>query len=261
MVPNSFKNRRLSLLWVLVWLPAVFLWSCVGRIQPPVPPEPAPAPVPELITEIPSIHSTIQVGAFSTPERAARYADVLRRSGLDAYHFIDGDGLYKVRFERFETREQALERAIDLQATGIISDYYIVTLVVSGSGDPSQHLRTSLVQTANRFIGIPYVWGGETTAGFDCSGLTMTVYRLNGLQLPRSAREQFGVGKPVKRDDLKPGDLVFFATTGKGRVSHVGIYNGDGSFIHAPRSGKRIRNASLSNKYFRDRYIGARRYF
>ena len=88
----------------------------------------------------------------------------------------------------------------------------------------------------------------------------MTVYRLNGLELPRNSRAQFQAGHPISRDDLQPGDLVFFATGSRSRVSHVGLYSGSGEFIHAPGKGKTIRSASLSNNYFKSRYAGARRY-
>jgi cell wall-associated NlpC family hydrolase len=123
-------------------------------------------------------------------------------------------------------------------------------------------LGESIVQTARRFIGTAYRWGGTSPEeGFDCSGLTMTVYRLNGLDLPRNSREQFRAGKPVSRNALRAGDLVFFATDGTNRISHVGIYSGHGKFIHAPSRGNVIRTASLNNSYFAGRYQGARRYF
>jgi cell wall-associated NlpC family hydrolase len=89
----------------------------------------------------------------------------------------------------------------------------------------------------------------------------MTVYRLNGLELPRRAIAQYRTGEPVARQSLREGDLVFFATGRRGQVSHVGIYAGQGKFIHAPGRGKSIRTASLDNGYFRSRYKGARRYF
>ena len=88
----------------------------------------------------------------------------------------------------------------------------------------------------------------------------MTVYRLNGLELPRNSRSQYQTGRPVPRNALEKGDLVFFATGSRNRVSHVGIYSGRGQFIHAPGKGKTIRTASLSSRYFQERYAGARRY-
>jgi hypothetical protein len=218
---------------------------------------------PVVSDNLPTIDYTIQVGAFSTAERAAAYASGLIRRGLDAYYFIDGDGLFKVRFERFDLREAAWQRAATLQALAHIDDFFIVQphpdLVAI---DPRETLRINIVDTARRFIGTPYRWGGESIqGGFDCSGLTMTVYRLNGLELPRNSRAQFQAGQPIHRNTLQAGDLVFFATGVRTRVSHVGVYSGEGHFIHAPGQGKRIQIASLSNGYFSQRYLGARRYF
>ena len=85
---------------------------------------------------------------------------------------------------------------------------------------------------------------------------------LNGLDLPRNSRDQFRAGTPIKRSALRQGDLVFFATGRRSpRVTHVGIYTGGGRFIHAPGRGKTIRSASLTNGYFKRRFVGARRYF
>lgn len=227
---------------------------------PPAPPVTPP--------RLPAIAFTIQVGAFSTPDRAARYMETLQARGLDAYYFIDTDGLSKVRFERFDTRETAHQRAMALRDAGIIQDYFIArprpasTVAPGPVADPRAALQEDLVHTARRFIGTPYRWGGSSRQdGFDCSGLTMTVYRLNGLDLPRNSRAQYGAGTAVPRDALQKGDLVFFATNGGRRVSHVGIYSGEGRFIHAPGQGKVIRSAALSNTYFRSRYLGARRYY
>jgi cell wall-associated NlpC family hydrolase len=111
------------------------------------------------------------------------------------------------------------------------------------------------------YIGVSYKWGGESSdEGFDCSGLTMTVYQLNGLDLPRTSRQQWKAGTAVARNELLRGDLVFFATAGGRRVSHVGVYTGENKFIHAPGKSKRIRLTSLSKSYYRSRFVGARRY-
>jgi cell wall-associated NlpC family hydrolase len=88
----------------------------------------------------------------------------------------------------------------------------------------------------------------------------MVVYQLNGLDLPRTSGEQWAAGRPVDEGDLARGDLVFFATRGGGRVSHVGIYLGGDEFLHAPRRGHAIQVASLSSDYYRARYLGARSY-
>ena len=216
-----------------------------------------------LQSDLPSIQYTIQVGAFSTTHRASAYAGNLLKQGLDAYYFIDDDGLCKVRFDRFDSKERAHKRASELQLLGIIDEFFIVHPVITADPVVPHHsLRKKIVNTAGRFIGTPYRWGGQSIKkGFDCSGLTMTVYRLNGLDLPRNSRAQFRAGKPIARSALQAGDLVFFATDGRKRVSHVGIYCGDGRFIHAPGKGKKIRFSNLSNNYYSRRYMGARRYF
>jgi len=111
-------------------------------------------------------------------------------------------------------------------------------------------------------VGTPYRWGGNTPdSGFDCSGLIGYVYRdAAGLQLPRTTREMSALRVPqVPRQQLRSGDLVFFATNGGGQVSHAGIYVGEGRFVHAPSSGGTVRLDSLSNGYWQQRYLDARR--
>jgi peptidoglycan DL-endopeptidase CwlO len=118
-------------------------------------------------------------------------------------------------------------------------------------------LELALTKTALRYLGVPYVWGGESTSGVDCSGFVQTVFRRNGITLPRTADAQFEVGRRVSGSGLQPGDLVFFQTYAEG-ASHVGIYIGDGQFVHASASNG-VRVDSLSESYYSSRYIGARR--
>jgi cell wall-associated NlpC family hydrolase len=108
------------------------------------------------------------------------------------------------------------------------------------------------------YLGTPYVYGGNTKEGIDCSGFTARVYESGAKQqLPRSAREQFSVGSPVTKSNLEFGDLVFFNTTGR-RPSHVGIYIEDDLFAHASVS-KGVTLSSLESTYYRKRFVGARR--
>jgi hypothetical protein len=116
---------------------------------------------------------------------------------------------------------------------------------------------SKLDNTIGKLMGIDYDYGGTTTSGFDCSGFTGYVFRKLGVDLPRSSREQFATGKKVARDNLRPGDLVFFNTSGNG-VSHVGIYVGENKFAHASSS-RGVTITSLSDSYYVKRYIGARR--
>lgn len=111
-------------------------------------------------------------------------------------------------------------------------------------------------------VGTPYRWGGNTPdSGFDCSGLIGYVYRdAAGLQLPRTTREMSALRVPqVPRQQLRSGDLLFFATNGGRQVSHAGIYVGEGRFVHAPSSGGTVRLDSLGDGYWHQRYLAARR--
>jgi cell wall-associated NlpC family hydrolase len=103
-------------------------------------------------------------------------------------------------------------------------------------------------------LGVPYVWGGGSPGGFDCSGLVMWAYAQVGVSLPHSSYAQYGYGVPVSRDQLQPGDLVFFDGLG-----HVGIYIGGGQFVHAPHTGDVVKISSLDESWYSATYVGARR--
>ncbi len=213
---------------------------------------------------LPRLGYTIQAGAFADAENAARFTRSLKEKGLDSTYFVARQGLYKVRFGNFHTKEQARARAEELRKDGTIEAFYVVSpeeyAVAQREARGEAYLREELVRTARSFLGVPYLWGGTSSeAGFDCSGLTMTVYQLNGLDLPRTSREQYVTGAPVDRSSLEKGDLIFFATKGD-KVSHVGIYAGDGLIIHAPGRGKMIRTDLLAKEYFIRAYVGARSY-
>ena len=117
-----------------------------------------------------------------------------------------------------------------------------------------------LVSTAIGFLGIPYLRGGSSAeTGFDCSGFVRAIYKETiGLVLPRSADQQASATQKIERSELKPGDLVFFNTM-KRTFSHVGIYLGEGKFIHSPRSGASVRIEDMRIPYWNVRFDGARR--
>ncbi|CAN5503264.1 hypothetical protein BH10PSE16_BH10PSE16_40160 [soil metagenome] len=110
------------------------------------------------------------------------------------------------------------------------------------------------------FLGVPYKWGGtDADTGFDCSGLVVSVYQQSiGLLLPRRAEQQAAATQKIDKADLQPGDLVFFNTMRR-TFSHVGIYVGNGKFIHAPRTGAEVRVESMGGSYWQRRFDGARR--
>ena len=117
-----------------------------------------------------------------------------------------------------------------------------------------------VLNLANHLRDIRYKRGGrEPSTGFDCSGFVRYVFRQGiGADLPNTSAAQFSTGQKIARNDLRSGDLVFFRTAGK-RISHVGIYVGDGEFIHAPSSGKRVSVSRLAEPYWSHRFAGAKR--
>jgi cell wall-associated NlpC family hydrolase len=131
--------------------------------------------------------------------------------------------------------------------------------VVARGGAPFARTGADVVRTGHLFDGLAYLWGGTSGFGFDCSGFTHLVYAMRGVIIPRDADAQARAGTPVARADLKPGDLVFFATS-TGYVHHVGIYVGDNMMLNAPQTGSVVSQVSLSAQPFAGEYAGARRY-
>jgi hypothetical protein len=258
---TDFLIQKKLILWVWI-LFFIFADSMISGcaesdiiIPPPTPP----------ITALKPMDYCIQVGAFMNIDNAIGLMDKLNSNGLDAYYFKHPSGLYKVRFGNYSTESLARETAAQLQTKGVIEayilikpeDYAAAQVALQGNG----YLREQLVKTAENFIGMPYHWGGTSPRnGFDCSGLTLTIYRLNGLELERTSQGQYRMGKPRKKEELQRGDLVFFTPHLDHNVSHVGIYIGENKFIHATSPGKNVRIDLLSQDYYVKRYVGARAY-
>lgn len=251
-------------------------------------------------TGITRLGHTIQMGAFADVKNAERFSARLQAKGIEAFYFRKDNGIYAVRFGDFPSREKARAAARRLVADRMISSYYIAPpndvvfnrqkgpgwqnppqaeihktspplqpVVPKGSAEKpdskaSKHNKDMgeiAARTAERFIGIPYRWGGDNVVeGMDCSGFVRAVYNLCGFSIPRTSRDQFKAGDLVTKDELRDGDLVFFGSSSD-KINHVGIYVGGGKFVHAPRRGEEIRVTAVSESYFEKRFIGARRYF
>ena len=118
------------------------------------------------------------------------------------------------------------------------------------------------IDTAKKFKGTKYMWGGVSANGLDCSGLTYRCARINGVNLPRDSKDQFKVGKKVQKSGIQPGDLLFFSTNEDLKdISHVGIYLGNNEFIHASKGKGYVLISSLESSYYQNRLVGARRIF
>jgi cell wall-associated NlpC family hydrolase len=242
----------------------------------------------------------IQMGAFADVKNAERFSNKLQAKGLDAFYYRKDSGIYAVRFGDFPSKDKARAAANKLVADRLIDSYYIAPpneVVFSRPREagiqkpppeeistPREPLRPVVpklpsdkapqntargdrdmgviaARTAERFVGIPYRWGGENVVdGMDCSGFVRAVYNLCGLSIPRTSRDQYKAGEPVAKEELQDGDLVFFGSS-ENSINHVGIYVGNGRFVHAPRRGEEIRVASVDESYFEKRYVGAKRYF
>ena len=243
--------------FILIMFCLASLFSCAARVTLELP-SIKKQPAKYVKTEF--IKYSIQVGAFHSFSNAEAFSIKLTQY-VDAFCFKDKDGFFKVRFGNYSSKESAHRRAQQLKDINVIEEYFLVL--------PEKYIeknykagtiRQRIVKEADSYIGVPYRWGGEDSEnGFDCSGLTFSVYRESGIMLPRTSRDQFKKGMFVLKKDLKKGDLVFFKIRGN-TISHVGIYTGNSKFIHAPSKGKTVCYESLNSSYYKKHYGGARTY-
>jgi cell wall-associated NlpC family hydrolase len=167
----------------------------------------------------------------------------------------------KGQIARIRAAEQAQQRQLAAAARSRLSAVQVpvadglggAASTPEGSTVAPPNVHGGVVGIAMRYLGVPYVWGGSTPRGFDCSGFVAYVFAQIGVSLPHSSYAMYGMGTPVSISQLQPGDLVFF--TG---ASHMGIYIGGGQFIHAPHTGDVVKISSLSG-YYSSNFAGARR--
>ena len=181
-------------------------------------------------------------------ERAARRDEIEARMG-------EREALLssiRDQIAELEAEERARQRRLEAAARARLAAPSVETTDSRTGAPPSQY--GGVVGIAMQYLGIPYRYGGESpSTGFDCSGFTMYVFSRVGVSIPRTVSTQYGVGVPVSRSELQPGDLVFFNGLG-----HVGIYVGGNQFIHSPHTGDVVKISSLTG-YYSSAWVGARR--
>ena len=223
--------------------------------------------------------------ASPTLSKNSRGEDVLtlqKKLYLIGYNITEFDGVYGAETEKAVS---AFQRDHKITVTGVVTNVTwralkkakekkgrvlpaikplktVDTKIPTGSTTYDIFLTKTqgaeIVSTAKTFVGVSYVFGGTTPAGFDCSGLLQYVFKMNGLTIPRLADEQYNfLGRAAKLNQLSAGDLVFFTTYTSG-VSHCGIYVGDGKFLHASSS-RGVTISNLNDEYWRTRFVGAKK--
>ena len=261
---NDFWRLARLLALVLAILTATAVTGCASQLR--------------AVSGVTRLGYSIQVGAFADVRNAERLAARLQNKGIEAFYFRKDTGVYVVRFGDYRDKAGARKGAEKLVAEKVIDSYFIaspdavfskakpaesrpLTTAPKPEQRPAGDMGNIAARTAERFVGIPYRWGGDTVVeGMDCSGFVRAVYNLCGVNIPRTSAEQFRTGDSVDRDRLQDGDLVFFGSSAD-KINHVGIYVGKGRFVHAPRRGEEIRVTDLDDKYFSARFVGAKRYF
>ena len=197
-------------------------------------------------------------------EAALRKAEIVKAQQLlQLYGYYTGelDGIVGTKTQRAiryfqDDCDLEVDGVIGAQTLTALENFDPATVVKKDRSALEMQKGQELVEYAKQFLGTPYSYGGMSPRGFDCSGFTTYVYKQFGISLSRTSYDQFGNGYAVT--DLQPGDLVFFTTLSSG-ASHVGIYMGDGSFIHASSGASKVVVTSMSSSYYSPRYLGARR--
>jgi len=207
----------------------------------------------------------VRFGDFSTKDRARSAAAKLVTSGIiDSYYIAPPNEIVFAKPKELTADKAKPE---ELHQNGDHKQTYKNKTTNQTDKKTSKHARgdrdmgSIAARTAERFVGIPYRWGGDNVIdGMDCSGFVRAVYNLCGVSIPRTSRDQYKAGESVAKNDIQDGDLVFFGSS-ESKINHVGIYIGEGKFVHAPKRGEDIKITSIDESYFEKRFVGARRYF
>lgn len=224
-----------------------------------------PAPAPETSSSAPQARpeSPVTIAVTEESPTSGEAKPTANRPSPQVYTVRRGDRLSRIA-KRFHVTTRALANANGLNSRARVRPGVKLRIPESASQareakqDADASAGASLGYSALLYRGVPYRYAGMSSRGMDCSGLVARVLQLHGVRAPHSSRALFQLGKPVAKKGLQPDDLVFFSTRGRG-ISHVGIYLGDGKFIHASSGGGRVQTDSLVDGYYAKHYVGARR--
>ncbi|MBR0261768.1 MAG: C40 family peptidase [Selenomonadaceae bacterium] len=203
-----------------------------------------------------SVSTSYAAGQFRVGDQGEEIAEIQGQLVLLGYDVM-ADGTFGVATA---DAIKDFQKSCGIKADGLIGPATYSALLGKDMPDithNASYLASSIISASMNYIGVPYVFGGTSPYGFDCSGYVQYVFAKAGISIPRTADVQYDFGTPISTTDLVSGDLVFFSTYTYG-ASHVGIYLGDNNFIHASSS-RGVTIDSLGSSYWSSHYIGARR--
>jgi cell wall-associated NlpC family hydrolase len=199
--------------------------------------------------------------AAKTQAGAKAPAKTVAKTARNVYVVRKGDALVRIA-KRLGVSARELARVNGLKDPDRIREGQVLRvpspMATRGKSSSGVKSNDSLARTAMEYRGVPYRYAGMSTRGMDCSGLVARVLLTHGIKAPHNAAAMYKLGTAVSRGQLRSGDLVFFHTTRPG-ISHVGIYLGDGKFVHASSAGGRVQVDRLDQGYYHQRFVGARR--
>ena len=205
---------------------------------------------------------TLTGAVCAAKEKTEIYAEIINRQDTEAVSVLDqvtagiDVALIEAGCDRFGENHWADELGVDLSALTAHNGTFGNTQTLDEASD-DESIGRQLAECARELVGLPYVYGGTSTSGFDCSGFVQYVYRQNGYEINRTATAQLRDGYAVKYEDMKPGDILYF---GYDEVAtHVGIYVGGGEFVHAENSGTGVVVSKLSQPWYAARFLCAHR--
>jgi cell wall-associated NlpC family hydrolase len=220
-----------------------------------------------IVSEIRAVRAEVKKREAELEAAQAQQAEIVadleqRKAAIEARLAERESMLASIReeIERIEAEERRRQAQLQAEAEARLASQPATPAPTSGGGGgggggnppPSQY--GGVVGVAMQFLGVPYVWGGASPSGFDCSGLVMYAFAQVGVSLPHNAAMQYAYGSPVSRSALQAGDVVFFNGLG-----HNGIYIGGGQFVHAPHTGDVVKISNLNEGWYSSTYVGARR--